>query len=285
MQTTLADFGSWHIECLPEDGGRISVIRYAGCDLLSPPPPLFSKPEKDWGEYENRPVYGYDDCFPTVDPCNYPGGSFRCRDHGELYYREWRIARYANRLDCSTDCPMPRVSLSRNLQFNENILTWNFKINNLSDKPLFFLHVMHALMPVQEIKSLELPSFKQAIDENNPESPALKTPGEVVAKLLSLTKGTYLMLILNEVKRGTIELVLKNGMTLTIDYDEIMFPSLGIWWNNGGYPGEEGIKRSECAFEPIPGTCSNLEKSYSDGVCLSSEPYGTVNWKIKWTIK
>jgi hypothetical protein len=281
---TIADFGKWHIECLPEDGGRISVMRYDGCDLLTSPPSSFTKPEKDWGEYENRPVYGYDDCFPTVDPCNYPGENFRCRDHGEVCYLEWRIVRYGNRIDCSTDCPRPRVSLSRNLIFQDNTLTWNFKINNLSDKALSFLHIMHALIPLHEIKSIELPSFAQAVDENKPARPALKNPGAVNTRLLSLEKGNYLMLILHGMNSGNIGLVFGNGMNLNIEYDKVMFPSLGIWWNNGGYPCDEGIKRSECAFEPIPGTCSNLEKSYNDGVCLNAEPFGNVAWKIKWTI-
>jgi hypothetical protein len=80
-----ADFGNWHVECLPEDGARISVLKYFGNDLLTPKTSCFKKPEKDYGEFELRPVYGYDDCFPTVDKCSYPEGNFECRDHGELY--------------------------------------------------------------------------------------------------------------------------------------------------------------------------------------------------------
>ena len=64
--------GLWEIECLPEDGGRIATLRFAGRDFLTRAPDPFTPPAGDFGNYETRPVYGYDDCFPSVDPCTYP---------------------------------------------------------------------------------------------------------------------------------------------------------------------------------------------------------------------
>jgi hypothetical protein len=70
-----------------------------------------------------------------------------------------------------------------------------------------------------------------------------------------------------------------------MSFDNKIFPTVGIWWNNGGYPREEGLKRIECAFEPIPGTCSNLSKSIKDGYYLSVEAGKSFCWEIGWTIE
>jgi hypothetical protein len=70
---------------------------------------------------------------------------------------------------------------------------------------------------------------------------------------------------------------------LKIGFDHRVFPTLGIWWNNGGYP-EGGRLRTECAFEPIPGSCSDLSKSFDDGVYLSVDQGKPLVWEITWTI-
>jgi hypothetical protein len=279
-----AEFGNWHIECLPEDGARISVLKYGGKDLLTPAISSFRKPENNYGEYELRPVYGYDDCFPTVDKCIYPGENFECRDHGELYRQKWEVKTENSGLTCSTVCLKPEASFTRTLEFSGNNLTWYFEVKNRSGKPFPFLHVMHTLMPLKIIKSIEVTDFRKVFDENKSTDLKLKKPKDVNDHLLNLKEGEYEMLILKKVKRGNINLGFKNGITLGIEYDAEIFPSLGIWWNNGAYPCEDGLRRTECAFEPIPGTCSNLEKSFHDGIYLKVDPFGTYKWKISWSI-
>ena len=279
-----ADFGNWHIECLPDDGARISVLKYAGINLLTPAPFPFRKPETFYGEYELRPVYGYDDCFPTVDKCIYPGETVECRDHGELYQQKWEVKTETNRITCSAVCLKPDAFFTRTLEFTGNNLTWSFEVMNRSGEHFPFLHVMHALMPLAGISRIEVTDFRKVTDENKSIDLQLKTPQDINDHLLSLKEGEYEMLILNDVKHGTINLDFYNGITLGIEYNPEIFPSLGIWWNNKAYPCEDGLRRTECAFEPIPGTCSNLEKSYQDGLYLKVNPFGTFRWKIGWSI-
>ena len=149
MEILKADFDNWHIEYIPDDGARIAALRYAGHDLLSSPPVSFRSPERFYGEYETRPVYGYDDCFPTVDPCLCPGGEYQCRDHGELCWQKWITEINGNCLICSTDCLHPRVNFKRILRFERNSLIWRFEVTSLSEERSVFLHVMHALLPTE----------------------------------------------------------------------------------------------------------------------------------------
>ncbi len=283
MQQEKADYGNWHVEYLPLDGARISVIRYKNLDLLTSPPADFRPPEKDSGEFETRPVYGYDDCFPTVDPCEYPQEGFTCRDHGEICWKEWNVNRSDNRLEFLVSCGNPKAEFKRRMTFVDNTLYWNFEVENSSDRQIIFLHVMHALLPLSRIKSISLPECSSILDESEYLNTGLKSSASFGEWLLTFHPGSYGMYLLQNIGHGKVGLMYKTGQTLGISFDRSIFPTLGIWWNRKGYP-EGGILRDECAFEPIPGTCSSLSKSFSDGVYLSVRKGEKISWEIQWEI-
>jgi hypothetical protein len=285
MRTIKANIENWYIECLPEDGARISVLQFAGHDLLTIAPTVFKPPEKFYGEFETRPVYGYDDCFPTVDPCIYPNEIFKCRDHGELCWQKWQVNLRGNRLTGHTTCLNPKGSFKRTMEFTGNTIKWEFEVVNLSDSLLPFLHVMHSLMPPNEIRHIEIPPFTDIVDENSAAELDIKTSKELNEHLLDIKPGSFEMLLLKNVSNGHIRLGFRNNIKLKIDYPAELFPTLGIWWNNSGYPDEVGLRRSECAFEPIPGSCSNLSDSFKKGYCLKAEPGKSVNWEVFWEIE
>jgi len=76
----------------------------------------------------------------------------------------------------------------------------------------------------------------------------------------------------------------RNGITIESVFSEKAFPTIGIWWNNDGYPDEDGCRRNECAFEPIPGNTSVLTDAFKDGNCLSVLPGEIYSWQIQWKI-
>jgi hypothetical protein len=283
MNSLKADFDNWHIEYIPDDGARITVLRYAGYDLLTQKPDGFRAPDRFFGEYETRPVFGYDDCFPTVDPCSWPGRKSDYRDHGELCWQGWETEVSDKSLIFTTDCLQPAVNFMRKLTFEGNRLTWRFEVSALSEDRSVFLHVMHALLPPDKISYLEIPECWNIFDEISSEKTGWKSSKELGEHLLSVQPGSFAMLLLREIDIGTVKLGFRNDLKLEIGFDNKLFPTLGIWWNNGGYP-QSGQLRTECAFEPIPGTCSDLSKSFKDGVYLSLEPGNTMCWEVTWTI-
>jgi hypothetical protein len=284
MKRAKADFGDWEIEYIPEDGARISLLNYAGHNLLTPEPEDFAPPSRFYGDYETRPVFGYDDCFPTVDACNYPGEKFGCRDHGEICWQKWQTEIKGSSLICSTGCLYPAVNFKRILAFEGNRLTWRFEVAGLSPEQIVFLHVMHGLLPLHNIIDLELPECMSIFDEVNSEETGLRSSADLEKYLFTLKPGSFRMILLRDISEGFAKLSLSCGLKLEIGFDRKLFPTLGIWWNNGGYP-ESGKLRTECAFEPIPGTCSDLSKSFEDGSYLSVEPGEKKCWEVMWTIK
>jgi len=284
VKTASIKHDKWYIECIPDDGARISLLRYAGYDLLTTAPVDFKAPAADYGEYEKRPVYGYDDCFPSVDACIHPTGNYQIRDHGQLCWLKWNVISEADKLICSTECKNPNISFTRILKPGKDEINWKYNILNNSDKVLEFLLVVHPLMPLQEITRIQVPGFRSVSREGQPGKLNICTPSELNVHLLSISKSKFEMLYIEEVKEGRILLGFKNRINLVIEYDFTQFPTIGIWWNNSGYPDEPGRRRSECAFEPISGINSNLAQTYRTGRYLNVGAHDTFEWNIYWKI-
>ena len=250
--------GRWEIECDLADGARIGRLRFEGVDLLTTKPADFRPPKADYGRYETRPVYGYDDCFPTVEACE------QWPDHGELCWLRWS----GTSIECSVASALAPLRFTRRLDFEGSRLRWNFAVENSGDTPFLVQHVMHPLMPPEEIDAVDLP------------------PGEgydasqVAADLLALTAGSARMIYLKNVTEGLVRVGLRRGLQLTVRFPTNLFPTLGIWWNNQGYPDEQGLPRSECAFEPVPGPDSKL----TSGTTLTVPAQGRIAWPIDWEV-
>jgi hypothetical protein len=278
--------GEWAVECRPEDGARLSRLRYRGHDLLTREPEHFRRPAGDFGEYETRPVYGYDDCFPTVDPCRLPGrAEVSVRDHGELCWQPWVVSFEGRRLTCRTRSTLfPPVEFARTLTFGTGTLTWRFEVANAGAAPVRFLHVMHALMPVDHVAGLRLPEFDDAVDEPSGQLAGLASADACARFLLGLPRGGARMLLLRGVREGRFEIEFDAALTLRVEWPAQLLPTLGVWWNRSGYPDEDGCRRAECALEPIPGPSSSLARAWEQNSGLSVEAAGRREWEITWNV-
>lgn len=277
------EFGDWSVNCLPEDGGRLARLQYRGSDLLTPLPASFRPPAADYGRYETRPVFGYDDCFPTVDACRHPDTGQPLPDHGELCWLDWSVQRSADGLRCECRGRLLPVLFTRTLHFKANTLTWHFALRNDGPVPIRGLHVMHALMPPAGIAALTFPDCSETAEETATGFPTTGSHEDLGRQLLALPKGHYVMLLLRGIRQGEVRVALKDTGKLTIRFSADRFPTLGIWWNNGGYPDEAGLRRSECAFEPIPGSCSALATAAAQGSVLDIPANGCQEWNVTWT--
>jgi hypothetical protein len=251
-------FGPWEVECRLEDGGRLVWLRYGGVDLLTQAPRRFLAADNRYGRYESRPVYGYDDCFPTVEACHgWP-------DHGELCWLAWR----GSETDCLVRSCRAPLTFRRRLQFGERELVWSFSAANHGEETQLVQHVMHPLMRPGDIAEIELPH-------------CLSHDAAALAwKLIGLPRGSTEMMFLNGISDGRFALRFRQGLRLTVTFAREQFPTLGIWWNNGGYPGG-GLERQEFAIEPTPGPTSCL----AGGTTMRLAPRGRLNWRVRWEIQ
>ena len=277
--------GPWEMSCLPRDGARISRLSYDGYDLLTPPPIGFRPPSVDVGAYEMRPVYGCDECFPTVDSCYFPETDWFIPDHGELCWLKWSLSERGDAIIASTRSRRLSLVFARALHFGEDSLEWRYEILNEGDRDVPFMHVMHPLLRLGEIDAMELPAFTEAFDEGDGQAAPLGDPGEVARYLADVPRGTAAMLLLRGIREGKTTLQFQNGLRLTVGFPAGMFPTLGIWWNNGGHPDEDGLQRTECAFEPIPGSSSCLADSHAERTCPFAPAGRPKTWSVTWSIE
>lgn len=284
MRTRDYQFGPWDLTVCPADGGRIESLRFEGRDLLTARPTDFRAPRGDFGRYETRPVFGYDDCFPTVDACPYPLGDAEIPDHGELCWLPWSVEPGADELVCRTRGGFLPVEFTRTLRFGARRLEWRFQAVNRGEKSVAFLHVMHALLPLDRVRSLRLPEYGSLWDEMNAADLGHRPPDELARELVKQGEGVARMLLLRGLAAGRAEIAFDTGLTVAVVFPHERFPTLGLWWNRAGYPAEPGCRRTECAIEPIPGTTSRLSDSHRDGVCLTLEAGQTLEWAVVWEV-
>lgn len=277
-------FGYWYMEFDPDDGARIGRLSYKGTDLLTTPSEQKQLPGKDYGKFETRPVYGYDDCFPGVDPAVYPGPAWEIPDHGELCWLPWNVESRPAGLRFSVNSEMLPLRITREMVFHNDRLEWNFEVANKGNRSWPFQHVMHPLLPLENIINIGLPEFETVTDDIENKVMDMKTARDVRDYLLSTSRGRHHMLFLHRVKEGRVKWEYAGGIAVDMIYDREMFPSLGIWWDNHSYPDEDGCRRTECAFEPTPGNNSNLADAYREGMCLYARPGRPVSWTIIWKI-
>ncbi len=276
--------GPWEVEILPEDGGRVSLLCCEGVSLLTEAPSSFRPPEADYGRYETRPVYGYDDCLPSVDACPYPGSEWEVPDHGELCWLPWECETAGDTLSCRVRSRALPLLFERQMVFTESALEWRFRVRNEGGETVPFQHVMHPLMPVRSIRSLVLPPFSGLIAEMG-QPPEEMTAGALARWLLQRPDGTASMLYLQNATPGEFAIGFAEGIRLSARYPAGTFPTLAIWWNNGGYPDEDGIRRFECALEPVAGSISRLDTAFKEEACQVAGPGETLSWSVIWTVE
>lgn len=278
------EYGKWVAEYDLQDGARIGRLTYADVELVTTKPKTFNTPKTDYGLYETRPVFGYDDCFPSVEQSMYPGRNWEIPDHGELCWLSWNLEIQANRMIFFVESKELPVQFRRVLEFGESTLIWKFEVINTGDIPLPFQHVIHPLMPLNDVTDIEIPEY-ESLNNDRGEEFFLKNPGAVKDFLLNIIPGDFHMLFVQGTKHGEIGWTLKDTLYIRIIYPLEMFPAIGIWWNNSGYPDEDGCRRNECAFEPIPGRSSTLSDACADGLALIAEPGKPFTWEITWNLK
>lgn len=273
--------GRWRIECIPDDGARISRLQYDGFDLLTRAPDSFRPPSRNYGAYETRPVYGYDDCLPSVSACRFPGLDWEVPDHGEVCWLPWSVMEKPDGLLCKVESQRLPIIFIRRLAFADHAVEWHFRLENKGHAPLTVQHVMHPLMPVRSVASLRLPVFAGAWDELGDQSLPLHSPEAVAAALTDTPAGITRMWFLQKIEKGCVEARFHNGMTWRQEWPAPLFPTLAIWWNHGAYPDETGLRRHECALEPVPGALSDL--ALAGGLTVPAKD--RLNWTVKWMIR
>jgi galactose mutarotase-like enzyme len=170
--TVVMQNDAMRVAVIPEIGGKIVslVSRRTGREWLwkNPYLPLKRPPPsaKDFGAFD---AGGWDEVFPTVNPCRVPNSAWGDRmltDHGELWYRPWQIvsenirSQDSSTLTLAVDDPELPFRFERTLTLAAGFgrLAASYCLVNLSKMPLPFIWAAHPLLTIEPGDSIHLPA-------------------------------------------------------------------------------------------------------------------------------
>ncbi len=282
------------IRVFPELGGRVASLRErrTGRDWLwNPPsgPRLFRNALGD--PFSVSPHVGLDECIPTIAPCQWR--ERRLPDHGEIWPLPWAVddASLARGIvSMSVDLPITPLRFARSMRLEGNCVRFDYRLQNLGTQPEDYLWAMHPLFTLQAGDTLEMPDDVSSIKLECAAGGTTDGRGAtwswpepfpgVRLDRLELPDNTagYLKAFATT-RHGEVRLRNADARCgLTIRWDVVANPCVGLWLTRGGYRGWHHV-----AVEPSNGAPDSLElavDAWHQAGRLS--PSETRTWWVEW---
>jgi hypothetical protein len=290
------------LEVVGELGARVISLRdrRRGREwLLSGEPPDAAE-ARAWSAeqavFGGRESFGWDECLPTVAPCADPSASDgpRLRDHGDQWARPtqvgrdieagalvntWMGARWPYRFSRRLSCPD-----------GDSVLA-EYGLENHDDRPMPVLWSQHAVLALEVGCRLEPPgvartemTWQRGIDlPDVPDWPLASTRGGEALDLAEVRSGEGWAAKLYARPTGPVSAVTPDGARLTIDWDRVVAPALGIWLAYGGWP-VDGDAVEQIALEPTTSGDDDLAGAITRERARWLAPGERLAWWVEMTV-
>lgn len=278
------------VDILPEVGGKIAQIhdKASQCDLLIPPQrPYRTIPiDGDWLKHDTS---GMDDCFPNIAAGIYPEPPWsgaKLPDLGEWTHLVWSVEKSERTgIVMRAEGHVLPYTAIRSVRFaDEHTLHFSHRVVNHGPHPFRYLWSAHPLISVGEQFELQFPPGDLAYRLFPPKPDTFNWPIFQGTRLSSewIPSGTTLKIFVTGLSEGTCSIVLPN-YTLRFVFDPNVLPSVGIWFNNFGFP-----RASEQPFRCIavePCTTPSDLLDHLDRSAYPRIPAGaTTQWEMQLSI-
>ena len=225
---------------------------------------------------------GWDEMFPTVDPCLFPTEPFvgvSVPDHGELWQIDWDV------VDSSPTSLHQRVSsdrfgytFSRRLSVSEGTLRCDYQCDvdvDIALPLLWALHPQFEMLNGSRVVLSEAPAT--VIDVSNPNAPHdVPWLGDLNVER-DVAQGYDREVYVNPLGHvSATSIVDESGSELTMTWDREFAPYLCIWLDRGRF-----TQGSVVAFEPTNGYFDDLARAYADKAIRFIEPDTTTSWWVE----
>ncbi len=230
----------------------------------------------------NYDVSGFDEMFPTIDPCIYPvSGVYQGRqlpDHGEVWYLPWDVLIMGEEVRLRVEGELLPYTLEKRISFKDShTLRIDYLLTNLGEEEFSYIWAMHGLVQCEPNLELMLPADVTQV-VNVFESKVLGVRGAVhpYPLTLDLQGNPYR---LDRIQPETARKVEKwyvvdrlisgrvgvyypgSGLLYQVEYPVEKIPYLGFYVTEGG--GGIGADYN-CALEPCTGYYDSLELAYQN---------------------
>lgn len=278
------------VDILPEVGGKIAQIHYKAsqCNLLIPPQRPY-RPIPIDGDWLKHDTSGMDDCFPNVAAGTYPEPPWsgaKLPDLGEWTHLVWSIEKSerGELVMRAEGHALPYTAIKAIRFADEHTLHFSYSVVNHGPHSFRYLWSAHPLIAVGERFELEFPHGDLTFRLFPPTADSFTWPNFKGTQLSNdwIPSGTTLKIFVTGFSQGTCELALPNH-TLRFAFDTHVLPSVGIWFNNFGFP-RDGNRPFRCiAVEPCT-TSSDLLDHLDASAYAQVPPRATALWEMQLTI-
>jgi galactose mutarotase-like enzyme len=268
------------VVAIPSLGAKLSNLRrHRGREWLwrneqiplAPPDPAASY-------VETADSGGWDECFPTVGPCDLPGPNpVHLPDHGELWSTRWECAVYESQAGTvftarANGTFLPCEFLRElTLDSTDPVIRFRYRLRHLGDRPFPWLWSAHPLFNVQPGTTLEVPGLRQVkVDSARGRSEApnavipwpldggesfrFPEPGGWAMKVFGDAAEAGRAILTDQRAGERLELVVPPGQV----------PQLGMWINCGGWAPAGKTPYYNLGLEPCIGAPDRLDRAVEE---------------------
>ena len=283
------------VVAIPVLGAKLSNLRrHRGREWLWRNEQIpFAPPEPAGSYIENADSGGWDECFPTVGPCNLPGPHpVRLPDHGELWSARWECAVYEGRAGTvfaarANGAFLP-CEFFRELTLDpqDPVIRFRYRLRHVGDQPFRWIWSAHPLFNVQPGTTLEVPGLRQVtVDAAQGRSEARNAvipwpPDGGDAFQFPETGGWAMKLFGNTVAPGRAVVTdPREGERLEFVLPPGQVPQLGMWINCGGWAPAGKNPYFNLGLEPCIGAPDRLDLAIEEWHSAATlEPGETREW-------
>ena len=245
---------------LPEDGAKLASFKTAnGFEfLLQAPGEQYRRLDLD-GDFEQSECSGFDDMFPTVDPCVVNGKDYL--DHGE-------VCRRAHRVNCSGEkvefcCEMPNLNIlyKKTAYIKAGALFVEYRIENRNDHDFEYVWAGHIMTRGEE------GMYAVSNVDDSPRDIISGTPvsGESAHVLPPKVHEHYKFYYTGANPPVTCGVVYpESGRALSVEFDSDVVKYFGAWVNAGDLNGMYTMASEPCTAlydDPIRAKQANVGSS------------------------
>lgn len=291
------------VVCVPSLGAKlVSIVNLdSGREWLVQPRVLLGRVPYA-GAFTEGDMSGWDEMFPTINPCPYPlpGGraGSKLPDHGEVWSLPWSVAESTGTsLTLSIEGRALPYRLTRRLMLaGRAALRMRYRLENLSDEPLTWLWAAHpqfACPPgTAVILADEVVDLLQVCEPDSGWVPAgapvtwpwATTPGGSRVRIdriaAGVGRGFYKLYVRPEQQLNWAAMSDETtGDRLRLSWDPGQIPYLGIWVDQACFNDVPTI-----ALEPSTGFYDDLAHAHGNGRAVTTAPRQAVQWQLAVTL-
>ena len=256
-------------EIIPDPGGKLASLKdkRTGYEFMVQRSAPSYKTQPFDGVYVDAECSGFDDMFPTIDPCeyeSYPWQGTKLADHGEVWSLPWKIlVQEPGLLGLSTNGIRFPYVLRKRITLLDKGLRYDYTLSNPTPYDFDYLWAGHLMVNIEEGLRMIVPEeCRNAVTVlSNGSSkfgdthqwPTLRDktgrpyPGNIVRN--RAVEGFEKYYFTDPLEKGWCQLDYPNGKDrLRIDFSGQNVPYLGILMNEEGWDGLYNVIIEPCSI-------------------------------------